>query len=108
MDSEEREIFHFLKTWGSEYVSVREIGRRTGGKQRFHKNPDWARPVLMHMAERGILESDAQGRFRVKPVRKAHKGNRWVSPEIAKIFQEKGLKVEGAGETGSDDYYEQL
>jgi hypothetical protein len=111
MDSEEREIFYFLKTWGEEFVSVKEVARRAGGKQKYFKNPEWAKPLLTRMAERGVLESDTLGRFRIKPVRKKSKNTRWISPDIAKILQENGVKVEGAsegGETGSDEYYDKL
>jgi hypothetical protein len=112
MDSEEREIFYFLKTWGEEFVSVKEVARRASGKQKFHKDPEWAKPILIRMAERGVLESDSLGRFRIKPVPKKGKNTRWISPDIAKILQEKGLQVEGAaggsGETGSDEYYDKL
>jgi len=109
MDSDERDIFQFLKSWGGDYVSYREIARRAGGKTRFHKNPDWARPMLGRMQERGILDSDAQGRYRIKPLSK-NKSARWVSPEIAKILQAKGVSVEGVVTTdlGSDERYEDL
>ena len=112
MDSEEREIFYFLKTWGDEFVSVKEVARRAGGKQKYFKNPEWAKPLLVRMAERGVLESDTLGRFRIKPVPKKNKVKRWISPDIAKILSENGVKVEGAGggssETGTDEYYDQL
>ncbi len=99
MDSEEREIFQFLKTWGVEFVSYREIARRAGGKKKYHLDPEWAKPLLIRMQERGVVESDALGRYRIKPVAGKHKATRWVSPEIAKILQDKGLKVEGATES---------
>lgn len=108
MDSDEREIFQFLKTWGSEYVSTKEIARRASGKKKFYENPEWAKPILMHMQERGLIESDTLGRYRLKPVSRKDKSKRWVSPEIAKILQESGVPVEGASEIGTDDYYEQL
>lgn len=108
MDSDEREIFHFLKTWGVEYVSYREIARRAGGKKKYHENPEWAKPLLMRMQERGVLESDTVGRYRVKPVAAKNKATRWVSPDIAKILEEQGLKVEGAAESGTEEYYEGL
>jgi len=109
MDADEREIFHFLKTWGSEYVSGKEIARRAGGKKRFNDDPDWAKAKLQHMAERGILEGDALGRYRIKPEPRKNKHTRWVSPDIAKILQESGVKVEDVeGGVGSDEYYEQL
>jgi hypothetical protein len=112
MDASEREIFQFLKSWGGEFVNVREIARRAGGKKKFHDEPEWAKPVLMRMTERGILESDMLGRYRLKPLPKSKKQTKWVSPEIAKILQESGVKVEEIGNTqgevGSDDYYDQL
>ena len=108
MDSEEREIFHFLQTWGSEYVSYKEIARRAGGKPKFQKNPEWAKPLLMRMQERGVLEGDSLGRYRIRPVAAKNKATRWVAPDIAKILSDKGLKVEGVAETGTDEYYEGL
>src|SRR5450631_205917 len=98
MDSEEQEIFYFLKTWGEQFVSAKEIARRAGGKQKFYKNPEWAKPLLMRMAERGVLESDTSGRYRIKPVPKKKQNKRWVSPEIAKILEQSGVQVESAGE----------
>jgi hypothetical protein len=108
MDSEEQEIFYFLKTWGEEFVSAKEIARRSGGKQKFYKNPEWAKPLLMRMAERGVLESDTQGRYRIKPVAKKNKNKRWVSPDIAKILEASGVQVEGGSEVGTDEYYDAL
>jgi hypothetical protein len=108
MDSEEQEIFYFLKTFGEEFVNAKEIARRAGGRQKFHKNPEWARPLLLRMQERGILEHNTSGRYRIKPVAKKNKDKRWVSPDIAKILEESGVKVEGASEVGTDEYYDQL
>ena len=108
MDSEEHEIFQFLKTWGGDFVSYKEIARRAGGRKKYHQNPEWARPLLMRMKERNVLEGDAMGRFRIKPVSSKDKHKRWVSPDIAKILEEKGMKVEGASEIASEDYYDKL
>lgn len=108
MDSDEREIFQFLKTWGLEYVSYREIARRAGGKKKFHQDADWAKPLLGRMQERGILESDSSGRYRIKPVSSKNKGARWVSPDIAKILEDKGVKVEGANGLATEEYYDGL
>ena len=113
MSADESEIFHYLKTWGAEFTSAKEVSRRAGTKQRYHEDPDWAKPLLMAMVERGVLESDSMGRFRIKPERKKGHKQRWVSPDIEKILKEKGVEVEGAGtgeDTGlaSDEHYEQL
>ena len=108
MDSDEREIYQFLKTWGTEYVGAMEIARRATNKKRFYEEPDWAKVVLMRMADRGVLESDSQGRYRIKPVSRKGKNKRWVEPDIAKILHESGVEVETGDGTAPDEYYEQL
>jgi hypothetical protein len=108
MDGDEREIFHFLKTWGSEFVGAVEIARRAGIKKRFYDEPDWAKPVLMRMADRGILESDSSGRYRIKPISRKDKQKRWVAPDIAKILQESGVEVEDSNDIASDEFYNEL
>lgn len=110
MDADEREIYTFLKTWGTEMVSYREIARRAGGKRRFHKDPDWAKPLLVRMVERGILENDSSARYRLKPVATKDKKTRWVAPEIAKLLKAKGVQVESATvtEIASEEYYHGL
>jgi hypothetical protein len=109
MDSDERDIFQYLKTWGKDYVGVREICRRAGSKRRFGEDPEWAVVPLQLMTERGILERDAQSRYRIKPVRKKGGGGHWISPEIEKILASGGVKVESKNElTASDEHYEQL
>jgi hypothetical protein len=110
MDSDERDIFQFLKAWGGDFTNAREIARRASSKKRFYDDPDWAKPILMRMVERGILESDTQGRFRVKPVSKKKHGQQWVAPDIAKILKESGVEVEtgGEGDIAADEYYDQL
>jgi hypothetical protein len=108
MDPDEREIYLFLKAQPEAFVNVREICRRAGGKKRFHQDPEWAKPVLAAMLERGILERDILGRFRIKPRSQKGKAKRWISPDIAQILKESGVEVESTGDLESDDYYEQL
>jgi hypothetical protein len=108
MDGDEREIFHFLKTWGTEYINPVEIARRAGNKKRFYEDENWAKPVLMRMQDRGILESDSSGRYRIKPVSRKNKNKRWVAPDIAKILQESGVEVEDGNDVASDEFYEEL
>jgi len=132
MSSDERDIFQFLKTWSSTFISSSEISRRAGSKKRAHDEPNWAKPLLMNMVERGILEADIQGRYRIKPVSRKKKG-KWVAPDIAKILAENDIPVpgesapevaggvpaeggtaaatasgEGESQLADDEYYEQL
>jgi hypothetical protein len=109
MDSDEREVFYYLKTFGTEWVGGKEVCRRASTKQRFYEDANWAIPVLQRMREREILESDLQGRYRIKPTTKNKRTGRWVAPNIEKILKEGGIQVETEGETlGSDEHYEQL
>jgi hypothetical protein len=111
MDADEREIYQFLKSWGGEYIAAREICRRAGGRRRFNEEPEWAKPILLRMEERGIIESNSTGHFRIKPVPKKHKGKQWISPDIAKILKESGVEVESAADDSGiapDEYYDQL
>jgi len=109
MSSDEREIFHYLQTWGVEFISAKEISRRASTKKRYHEDPDWAKPLLLAMVERGVLERDAMGRFRIKPERKKNAKHRWVSPDIEKILKEKGIGVDGEEiAPASDEHYDQL
>ena len=112
MDADERDIFQFLKSWGSNYLAAREICRRAGGRQRFNEEPDWAKPILLRMEGRGVLESNATGQFRIKPVRKIkEKSEGSVSSEVAKLLKESGAETESPGgdsSLGPDEYYDQL
>jgi hypothetical protein len=108
MDADEREIFRFLKSWGREFIAAREICRRAGGRRRAQEEPDWAMPTLLRMAGRGILESDATGHFRIKPVSRKDRNKLLVEPDIAKIPEDSGVKAEDADDIAPDEYYDQL
>ena len=95
MDSDERDIFHYLQTWGANFVSAKEICRRAGSKKRYNEDNDWARGPLMRMAERGVVEGDSSGRFRVKPEPRKSGHERSVSPEMSKIVNESGAEIDG-------------
>jgi hypothetical protein len=111
MDADEREIYHFLKHWRHEFISAREICRRAGGRKRFQKSPEWAKPILQNMVERGILEADSAGHFRIKPVPHNTKMKRWVSPQIAAILKSSGsteLHDIAHSDDDADTYYDKL
>ena len=91
MDSDERAIFDFLHTWGATFVGAKEICRRAANKKRFHEDAEWAKPVLLRLTDRGLLESDAAGKYRIKPLPKsAHHGQPPDTSELAEIHSEYG------------------
>ncbi len=110
MTAQERDIYYYLKARRRDYIPTREISRRTGGKRRFRANPDWARPVLASMTERGILEQDEERGFRLKPIpQKDMAGKKWVSPMIAKILKDSGKGFDNVMTVeDEDEYYDKL
>ena len=110
VDAEEREIFYFLKSWKSQFISTREISRRAGGKKKFQLSPEWAKPFLMRMVERGILETDSSGHYRIRPPQNATKLKRWVSPQIAAVLRSKSKELGDIvmSDNDLDDYYDSL
>jgi hypothetical protein len=108
MDADEREIYYYLKGWRGQFLSPREICRRAAGKKRFQESPDWAKPILLRMVDKGILETDASGYFRLKPIQKRDKRQKWVSPQMARILRDSGKDFSEALVVNEDDYYENL
>lgn len=97
MDADERDITNYLQTWGSTFVNAKEIARRAATKKRFNEDPEWAKPVLLRLTDKKLVERDLAGRYRLMPENKHDKKHRWVSPDIKDILQEGGVHVEGAG-----------
>jgi hypothetical protein len=97
VDADEKEICDFLRSWPGQFVSHREICKRAGGKWRYREDPKWALPILSRMAEKGILEADASGHFRLLPERKEKEKKEWLSPEVKKIL-ERGKGADGVTE----------
>src|ERR1043166_2115180 len=94
MDADERDICIYLKGWPSQFVSYREIARRAGGKRRYREDPNWASIVLNRLIEKGKVESDSTGHYRLKVVPKKEKAKRWVSPHIRRILEQSGKTFE--------------
>jgi predicted transcriptional regulator len=87
MDYDERSIRIFLKSYPGQFVSARVISRRLGGRRRYHEDPLWVMPFLNRLVDKGIVESDAQGHFRLRP-RDPISGMKrtWVSPQVKRIL----------------------
>lgn len=66
MNTEENEIYEFLKTRGDAYVSATDISKFLGRGNRFQKDRNWARPILRRMEVDGILEANPYGEYRIK------------------------------------------
>jgi len=95
MDDAEKEIFRYLRGAEAGFVPVTAISRHAGGKHKYRETPDWAKPVLLRMVERGILELDANAAYRLKPLPAVDPARRWVSPQIAEMLRKSGKKFDG-------------
>jgi len=92
VSSDEHQILEFLKT-SKEFFSVREVARRVGGKKRCQKEPLWAKPPLIHLANSGHIQMNEMGHFRFLPEEEKKKKNKeklHVSPQIAEILARSG------------------
>jgi hypothetical protein len=104
MDADEREICLYMRGWIGQFVSAVEIARRAAGKKRYRDDPNWAVPVLSRLVEKGILESDSTGHFRLKPrSKKEDAKRRWVAPHIRRILEKSGRQFEDVHELRDDD-----
>lgn len=87
MDYDERSLRIFLKGYPGQFVSARVISRRLGGKRRYHDNPLWVLPILSKLVEKGHVETDAQGHFRIrKPDPTDHRKRTYLSPQVKRIL----------------------
>ena len=86
MDADEREICTYLKSWRGQFVAGKEIARRASGKSRFRLDPHWAVPILTRLVDKGLVEADSTGHFRLRSDEKKEK-KQWVSPEIKKLLE---------------------
>jgi hypothetical protein len=112
MDSDERDVYHHLKSRPEQFIPANSICRHAGGKHKFRQSPDWAKPALLRMVERGILEVDDTGGYRLKPRPQSDStSKRWVSPQIAAILKKSGRKFDEVIKANDDDddaYYNGL
>jgi hypothetical protein len=102
MDSDEKAVCLYLKSYHGQFVSGREVARRAGGKWRFRTEPNWAVPILLRLVERNILESDASGYYRFRPQEKK-KPKKWVAPHIRAILEKSGKDFGEVLDLGEDD-----
>lgn len=111
MDADEKEIFRYLRSEEGQFVPANFICRHAGGKFRHRQSPDWAKPALIRMLERGILETDDAGAYRLKPLPQADANSRhWVAPHIAELLRKKSKKFEAMIQRDGDTemFYDSL
>ena len=112
MDADERDIYYYLKPFRKDFLTAKEICRRASSKRRYREDESWALAPLHRMAERGILETDASGAYRIKTrIDSKDKLLRWISPEIKQVLRDSEKKFDKVIEIDQDEldaYYESL
>jgi hypothetical protein len=66
MNADELEIYEFLKAFPDRYVSVVDVCRRAGNRNRYAQDKGWANPILRRMEMDGMVESNELGEYRAK------------------------------------------
>lgn len=90
MEADEKLIQLYLKSLPGQFISGREVARRAAGKARFREEPDWATPILAEMENKGKLEKDAAGHYRLRAVTDKKREKKWVSPQMKRILEQSG------------------
>jgi hypothetical protein len=65
MTSEEAAIINFLIGMPDSYVARREIARKALKRTVFEENPHWADAPLAGLVDKGLLQQDESGRYKV-------------------------------------------
>ncbi len=63
LSAEALEVLAYLKTAPGKFVSIGEICRRAGGRQRFERSPHWARGLMSSLVDSGLVESNEHGHY---------------------------------------------
>ena len=103
LSADEKEIYDYLKSYSKQYISAIEVCRRAGGKRRFQEDPNWALRILPRMIEKGAVETDSLGHYRIRDeeeeeeeeAKPKKKNKRWVAPHIERILKQSGKKFDG-------------
>jgi hypothetical protein len=105
MDADEQDVFSHLKSQPeSQFIPAYLICRHAGGKHKYRESPDWAKPALLRLLARDIVEVNDAGAYRLKTNSAANATpKRWVSPQIAAILKQSGRNfdpiIRTSGET---------
>ena len=92
LGADEARVLDFLKNWPDAFVAGMEIARRADGKTRFLEDPRWAGHALAQLMELNLVESDDNGRYRLKPHSTVMCGTRrkFIAPHLLEILVKSG------------------
>ena len=65
MNSEEKEVYEFLKLRPNRFVRVAEISKELGARQDFCRDRNWMTAILRRMEIEGWVEASPKGGYRL-------------------------------------------
>jgi hypothetical protein len=63
LSSDELGILAYLKSWKGSSISMVEICRSAGGRQRYREEPNWANSLLARLVEEKFVEVNDRGHY---------------------------------------------
>lgn len=109
LSSDELEILDYLKSSKGNFVSLVEVCRCAGNRQKFKETPNWANPLMSRLIEANMVEINDRGHYRYigepEDTASAAAGvvgedyfpddseesgeeqQRWIAPHIAEILK---------------------
>jgi len=96
LSTDEQCIYQYLELWPDQFVSGIEISRRADSKNRFFENPSWAAHVLGQLVALGTIETDGDGRYRLRGYSTVMVGgkSKFIAPHLMEILAKSGQKFD--------------
>ena len=63
LSSDELDILEYLKSWKGTSVSLIEVCRSAGGRQRFRESPGWANSLMARLVEAKLIAVNDRGHY---------------------------------------------
>jgi hypothetical protein len=89
-------ILQYLGNFPTQFISVMEIARRAEGRGRFKEEARWAHVAISQLLELSLIETDGNGRYRIKSRRKSKEagGNKFIAPAMREILEKSTRKID--------------
>jgi len=66
LSSDEIEVLEYLKAYNGNCVSLVQICRSAGGRQKFRESPHWARRLMSRLVDEKLIEVNERGHYSYK------------------------------------------
>ena len=64
LSADDLDILNFLKSTPGQFVSMRSISLRAGGRRKYEESPGWAKGLMAPLVEGGLVEMNDRGHYR--------------------------------------------